>query len=59
MSQADIVVSTSCYMSFPVTFIQAWSNGAVVASQSVDIDDGLETEGAGYCVVNVDRLNGT
>ena len=57
MSQADIVVSTSRFEGFPNTFIQAWSNGAVVVSLSVDIDDGLEAQGVGYCAGSVDRLN--
>jgi glycosyltransferase involved in cell wall biosynthesis len=59
MSQADILVSTSRYdgEGFPNTFIQAWNNGAVVVSLSVDIDDGLEAQGVGYCAGNVDRLN--
>jgi glycosyltransferase involved in cell wall biosynthesis len=57
MSQADILVSTSRYEGFPNTFIQAWSNGAVVVSLSVDIDDGLEAQGVGYCAGSVDRLN--
>jgi glycosyltransferase involved in cell wall biosynthesis len=59
MSQADILVSTSRYdgEGFPNTFIQAWNNGAVVVSLSVDIDDGLEAQGVGYCAGSVDRLN--
>jgi len=56
MSEADIFVNTSSYEGSPNTFIQAWARGAIVASLTVDVDDGMDALGIGYRAGNMDAL---
>jgi glycosyltransferase involved in cell wall biosynthesis len=57
MSRAEVHVNTSSFEGFPNTFIQAWANGAVVLTLTVDPDEqSMESRGIGFCAGNVDRL---
>jgi glycosyltransferase involved in cell wall biosynthesis len=60
MAAAAIHVNTSSFEGFPNTFIQAWAQGAVVATIAVDPDEEtMEARGIGICAGTFERLRAT
>ncbi len=57
MEQAAIHVNTSFVEGFPNTFIEAWSNGAVVMTLGVDpVDQGMNARGVGFSASSMTEL---
>lgn len=54
--KASVLVNTSIYEGFPMSFIQAWLNYTPTISLNVDPDGIIEREGVGFYSKTFDRL---